>query len=87
MSNVRLERIHQVPGNLVRYFNIPQTYVDKNDPRTGILDAAAFAIRSTIIRQKVYSMGQLIFCRDMILPIKHKMDWELIRQRKQKKIN
>ena len=46
MSNKILERIQQVLGNLVRNFNIQQTYVDKNDPWTGILAAAAFAIRS-----------------------------------------
>ena len=30
------------------------------------------------------SPSQLIFCRDIILPIKHMADWELIRQQKQK---
>ena len=61
MSNAVLEQIHQVLGNLVRTFNIQQTYVDKNYPWTGILDASAFAILSTTIRQKYYSLGQLIF--------------------------
>ena len=31
-SNAVLEQIHQVLVNLVRNFNISQTYVDKNDP-------------------------------------------------------
>ena len=31
MSNAILERIHQVLGNLVRTYNIYQTYVDKDD--------------------------------------------------------
>ena len=76
MSNAVLERIHQVLGNLVRTFNIfTQTYVDKNDPWKGILAAVAFAIRSTTNRKKGYSMGQLIFGRDMILLIKHRGDW------------
>ena len=48
---------------------------------------AAFAIRSTTSRQKVYSPGQLIFGRDIILLIKHRVDWELIRQIKQTQIN
>ena len=30
MSNTILERIHQVLGNLVRTFNIQQTYIDEN---------------------------------------------------------
>ena len=33
-----------------------------------------------------YSPGQLIFGRDMIVPIKHRVDWGLIRQKKQTKI-
>ena len=68
-------------------FNIQQTYVEKNDPLSGILYAAASAILSTTNRKKVYSPGELIFGRDMILPIKHTVDWELIRQRKQTQIN
>ena len=83
MSNTLLERIHQVLGNLVRTFKkSTQTYVDEDDPRTVVLSAAAFAIHSTTNRKKVYSPGQLIFGRDMILPIKQRVDWELIRQQK-----
>ena len=82
MSNALLERIHQVLGNLVQTFNISQTYVDKNYPWTGILAASAFVICSTTNIQKVNSPVQLIFCRDMILQIKHRVDLELIRQKK-----
>ena len=53
----------------------------------GILAAAAFEILSATNRLKVYSAGQLVFGRDMIIPIKHMMDWELIRQRNQTQIN
>ena len=57
------------------FFNIStQTYVGEDEPWTGILAAAAFAIRSTTNRQNLYSPGQLIFGRDMILPIKHRVD-------------
>ena len=43
MPNAVLERINHVLGNLVRTFNIStQTYVDKNDPWTGILSATEF---------------------------------------------
>ena len=81
-SNSILERIHQVLGNLLRTFRIQQTYVDKNNLLTGILAAAEFAILSTTNIQKGYSPRQLIFGRGMILPIKHRVDWELIRQQK-----
>ena len=74
--NAILEQIHQVLGNLVRNFNIKQTYVDENDLWTGILAASAFEIFSTTNRQKCYSPGQLIFGCDMIFLIKHSVDWE-----------
>ena len=87
MSNAILERINQVLGKIVQTFNIQQTYVDKNYPWTVILDATEFEIHSTTSRKKNYISGQLIFGRDMILPIKHRVDWELICQRKQTQIN
>ena len=87
MSNAILERIHQVLGNLVQTSNVQQTYVNKNDPWTGILAAAAFAIHSTISSQNGYSPVQLVFGRDITLPIKHRVDWKLIRQKKQAQIN
>ena len=87
MYNALLEQINQVQGNIVRTFNIHQTYVDKNDPWTDILAAAAFAICSTNNRQNGYSSEQLIFGRDIILPIKHRADRELILQQKKTQIN
>ena len=87
MSNAILERIQRVLGNIVRTLNIyKQTYFDKNDPWMGILAAAAFVIHSTTNRQKGYSLYQFIFGRDMILPIKHRVDWELICQQKRLKL-
>ena len=87
MSNAVLEEIQQVLGNLVRTYNISQTYVDEDDPWSGILATAAFSIFSTTDRQKGYSPGQWIFGRDMMLPIKHMVDWEVICQRNQTQIN
>ena len=67
--------------------NITETYVDKDDPWLVILAAAELSIHSAKNRLKVYSPDQLLFFRDIILPIKHKVDWELIRQQNQTKIN
>ena len=75
IPNAILQRIHQVLVDLVQTFNVQQTYVEENDSSTGILAAAAFAIRSTTSRQKNYSPVKLIFGRDIILPIKHRVDW------------
>ena len=85
--NATLGQICQVLGNLVQTFNIKETYVDEDDPWSGILSAESFVIHKTTNRLKGYSIGQLLFGRDMILPIKHKVDWELIRQQKQMQIN
>ena len=72
----------------MRTFNIfTQTYVDEDDPWMGIFYSAAFAIRSTTNGQKGYSPRQLIFGHDIILLIKHRVNWKITRQRKQKKIN
>ena len=38
-------------------------------------------------RLKGFSPGQLVIGRDMILLIKHKVDWGLIRQQKQSQID
>ena len=75
MSNWVLEYIHQVFVKLVQTFSISQTCIDKNDPWVGILVAVAFSIRSATNGQKFYSLGQLIFGHDMILLIKHEVDW------------
>ena len=87
MSNVVLECIYRVLRNLVRKFNISQTYVDRNDPWTGILAAVTFSILSTNNRLKDYSTGWLIFGCDVIIPIKHKLDWWMICQKNQVQIN
>ena len=60
---------------------------DENEFWMGILAAAAFSIPSTTNRQKGYSPGQLLFCCDMILLIKHRVDWELILQKNQTQMN
>ena len=59
----------------MRTFNITQTYVEKDYLWSGILDVAAFSIFSTTNRLKGYSLVQLVFGRDMILPIKNKVGW------------
>ena len=67
----------------MRNFNITQTYVNEDDPWLGIISAAAFTIFSTTNMLKCYSMGQLVFVRDIIPLINNKLDWELLRQQKQ----
>ena len=87
MYNLIMEWIHQVLGNLARTCNITQTYVDKDDPCLFILAAAALGILLAKNRLNGYIPVQLVFGSDIILLIKHKVDWELIRQQKQTQIN
>ena len=81
MYNAILERIHQVLGKLVQTCNMTQTYIEKDDPWLGILSAAYFAVFSTTNRLKCYSLCQLVFFSDMILPIKNTVGRELIHKR------
>ena len=88
MPNAVLESIHQVLGNLVQTLNIStQTYIDEDDPGTGILDSAEFVIFSTTNAKKVYSPVQLILVYGMVLPIERRVDWELIHQKRQTQSN
>ena len=86
-ADVIVEIINQLLGNLVRTYNLQETYVDDADPWMGILAAAAFAVHSNYHRIKFKSPGQLVFGRDMILPINHLADWRYIRQHKQTQID
>ena len=54
--------------------NIKYTYFDEDDLWSGILAAAALEVRSKSNKLKVYSLGRLVFGRDIILLIKYKVD-------------
>ena len=69
--------------NLVRTCNIKITYVENYEPWLVILAATAFATCSATNMLKRYNLGQMIFFRDVILPIKNKAFWELICQQNQ----
>ena len=71
----------------MRDFDIKETYVNEDDPWLIILAVSSFAIISTTSRLKGYSPGQLLFGSDMIIPIKHNVDWEVIHQQKDTPIN
>ena len=83
--NAILDRINHVIANMIRTFNLEANYLDETDPWKGILSATAFAVRSTYHTTLKKSPGQLIFGRDMILNVKHEINWEYIKQQKQKK--
>ena len=86
-ANAIIERVHQLLGNMIRSFEIEEKEIDETDPWTGILTAAAWAIRSTYHTTLQATPGQLVFGRDMVWNVNHIADWQYIKQRKQNLID
>ena len=87
-SNAVIERIHQVLGNQLRSFGLEDRPLTKEEATfEPFLTACAYAIRCAHHTTLQATPGQLVFGRDMILPIKFNADWALIAQRRQERIN
>ena len=86
-ANAILERVHSVIGDIIR--TIDRADIDDSDPNPfdGIVSAIMCAVRSTYHTTLKATPGQLVFGRDMILPLQFHADWERIRLTKQKRIN
>lgn len=84
-SNAVLERVHGVLHNHARTFETEALEVrDWNHPFRQLVAFCAFAIRSTIHTVLQATPGQIVFRRDMILPIAFAVNWETIQQRRQR---
>jgi hypothetical protein len=86
-ANSIIERVHQVLGNALRTFELEKQELSTKNPFEPFLTATAYAIRSTYHTTLRATPGQLVFGRDMILPIQFKADWASIALRKQQIIN
>ena len=86
-SNGILEWVHQVLGNALRNFELEKRELDEQNPWDEFLSSAAFAIRSTHHMVLGASPAQLVFNRDMFLPVKYVADWTRIQLKRQKEIN
>ena len=90
-SNGIIERVHQVVGNALRVLEInkdPENRViDDQDPWDNVLSQVAWAIRSTYHTTLEATPGQLVYARDMLLPVKYRIHWAHVRTRKQELIN
>ena len=71
---------------MLRTFELEKQELDENDPWSTFLSATAFAIRSTYHTVLDATPGQIVFGRDMVLPIRFKADWAAIIKRKQQQI-
>ena len=87
-GNAIIERIHQVLGNQLRSFELEERDLNKQEKTfEPFITACAYAIRCTYHTTLKATPGQLVFGRDMILPIKFEADWALIQKQKQDSIN
>ena len=64
--------------NLVQVYK-GKIYLDKDDSWTGILAAAEITIIYRANRLKFYTLGQLVFDLDIIVPIKENVNREILR--------
>ena len=85
-SNGIIERVHQTVADALRTFELEQRELDEKDPWTPFLQAACFAVRSTYHTTLGATPAQLVFGRDMILPIKFKADWAAIHERRRQEV-
>ena len=83
-SNGIIERVHQVLGNMLRTFELEEEELDKARPFEPFLSSAAYAIRSTYHTTLDATPAELVFGRNMLLPIQFKADWTAIRARRQR---
>ena len=78
-ANAIIERIHQTIGNVIRTFQVQEsTYLDEDDPWSGILAATMFAVRATYHTTLQATPTQLVFGRDAILNTQFEANWNLI---------
>jgi putative transposase len=82
-ANGIIERVHLVLADALRTFELQERELNENDPWSTFLASAAFAIRSTYHTTLQATPGQLVFGRDMLLPIKFKANWAEIKARRQ----
>ena len=68
---------------MLRTMELEEREVDPSKPFDEALNAAAYAIRCTYHTTLQATPGQLVFGRDMILPIAMRADWNAIQARRQ----
>jgi transposase InsO family protein len=68
-SNGIIERVHLTLNDSLRTAEIDGREMDEKDPWGSFLASAAYAIRSTFHTTLKATPGQLVFGRDMVLPI------------------
>ena len=83
-SNAILERVH---ANNLQTFDLQNLELRPEDPFKRFITASAYAIQLTFHTMLGASPAQLVFGRDMFLPVLFEKDWNTVREHKQKQIN
>jgi transposase InsO family protein len=83
-SNGIIERVHLKLNDSLITAEIDGREMDEKDTWGPFLSSAAYAICSTFHTTLKATPGQLVFGRDMVLPIKFLADWGAIEQKRQK---
>jgi len=86
-SNPTLGRVHQVLGDCLRTSNLEEQDLDPNDPFGESPTATAYATRSPHHTTLGYPPAQLVFGRDMPMPVAFNRGWGETKENKQGKIN
>jgi hypothetical protein len=76
-------QVHLTPNDSLRTAEIDGREMDEKDPWGPFLASAAYAIHSTFHTKLKATPGQLVFGRDMVMPIKFMTDWGAIEQQGQ----
>ena len=86
-ANGVIERVHQVLGNSLRTLEVSGREMTEESSLEPVFTRIAYAIRCAYHTTLQATPGQLVFGRDMILPIQFRADWTQIQLRKQSEIN
>jgi hypothetical protein len=78
--------VHLTLTDSLRTAEIDGREMDEKDPSGPFLASDSYAIRSTFHTTLKATPGQLVFGRDMVLPIKFMAHWGVIEQQRQKEM-
>ena len=82
-----MERVHAVLNDMLRTFELEERELNEDEPWSEFLSSVAFAIRATYHTTLQATPAQLVFGRDMILPIVVQANWNRIKQKRQEEID
>ena len=80
-ANAIVERMHRVMGDMLRVQLV--THHTNDNPLQDLLSAVAYGIRATVHGTTLFTPGQLVFSKDMIMRTRIDADYELVRRRRE----